>query len=36
MSSFIDPNSESRILPDHFMVSARSGMKEITVNLVGM
>jgi len=36
MSSFIDINSESRILPDHFTVSKRSGLKEITGNLVGM
>jgi len=36
MSSFVDINSEARILSDHFMVSMRSGMKEITGNLVGM
>jgi len=36
MSSFVDINSESRILSDHFMVSTRRGMKEITGNLVGM
>jgi hypothetical protein len=36
MSSFIDISSESGILPDHFTVSVRSSMKEITGNLVGM
>jgi hypothetical protein len=36
MSSLIDISSESGILLDHFTVSLRSGMKEITGNPVGM